>query len=305
MSGDGRCNMIVETGEKLLQKLQNIDQLPSLPVVVTPLIQYLEMPLDTQQVNEVARLIGQDESLTARCLHLANSPLFGRWQRVETVRGAVVSLGLRRMREILTSCYLLKLIPADCPVDPTLFWEHALAVALASRHLARKIGFPDPEKAYLAGLLHDFGVIMNFWLAPKECGEAFALAKAKQIPISGAEIECLGVTHTEVGKILADKWHMPEDLVQVIAWHHEAEKATAHRALVALVALADLLCRMSGLGYGFNENRQIMFSQQAAFQVLLDACPDLQKLDWERFTFEMEDYLVEVERLVSFVYRPV
>jgi HD-like signal output (HDOD) protein len=296
--------MSVETRQKLLRNLENVDRLPSLPVVVTPLIQYLDRPIDSLQVNEVARLISQDESLTAQCLHLANSPLFGRWQPVETVRGAVVSLGLRRMREIVTSCFLLKLMPSDCPVDPTVFWEHALGVALAGRHFAREIGFPGPDKVYLAGLLHDFGVIMNFWLVPKECGETFALARSRQIPLDEAEMECLGVAHCEIGRLLAEKWHMPRDISQVIAWHHQPEKAPESRELVALVSLADLLCRMSGIGYGYSENRQIVFCQQPAFQVLLDACPDLRKFDWERFTFEMEGYLVEVERLVSLVYRP-
>jgi len=292
------------TREELLKKLEAADKLPSLPVVIAPLLSYLQQPIDSLQLNEVARLISQDESLAAQCLQLANSPLFGRWQPVETVRGAVVSLGMRRMREITTSCSLLKLTPADCPIDPTLFWEHALGVALASRHFARLVGYPDPDKAYLAGLLHDFGVVMSFWVAPQEFAEAFRAAATQHIPLAEAEIASLGIEHSEVGKILAEKWHMPPDLVAVISGHHEPEKADQHRVLVALVALADLLCRMSGIGYGYPEDREVDFHQQPAFKVLLEACPDLQKLDWERFTFEMEAYLEEVQRLVNMVYRP-
>jgi HD-like signal output (HDOD) protein len=297
--------MSQEVRERLLNKLQDADHLPSLPVVVTPLIQYLERPIDTLQVEVVARMISQDESLAAQCLHLANSPLFGRWTPVETIRGAVVNLGLRRMREIAMSCYLLQLMPTSCPLDPTLFWEHALGVALASRRFAAEIGFPGPDKAYLAGLLHDFGVIMNFWVAPEDYSKVFALAKAEQIPLAEAEMKCLGLTHCEVGRVLGGKWQMPRDILQVVTWHHEPEKAPEQKALVALVSLADLLCRMSGMGYGYAEARQIVFSEQPAFQVLLDACPDLKKLDWERFTFDMEGYLGEVERLVKLVYRPI
>src|SRR5215467_12765749 len=225
--------------ERLLNKLQDFDRLPSLPVVVTPLIQYLERPIDTLQVEVVARMISQDQSLAAQCLHLANSPLFGRWTPVETIRGAVVNLGLRRMREIAMSCYLLQLMPTSCPIDPTLFWEHALGVALASRRFAAEIGFPGPDKAYLAGLLHDFGVIMNFWVAPAECAEVFALAREEQIPLHEAEIKCLGLTHCDVGRALGAKWQMPKDILQVIAWHHEPEKWPEQRAHVALVSLPD------------------------------------------------------------------
>ncbi|MBZ5550364.1 MAG: HDOD domain-containing protein [Acidobacteriia bacterium] len=289
--------------ELILKKLAKADRLPSLPAVVGPLLQYLRQPIDSLQINEVTRLISQDESLTAQCLHLANSPLFGFRGTVETVRGAVLNLGMRRMQEIATSCCLINLTPKDCPMDPTVLWEHALGVALASRYFARAVAFPDPDKAYLAGLLHDFGVVMSLWVAPKEFAQAFTQATSGHIPLIEAEQEILGISHPEVGRLLGEKWHMPPDLVQVIAFHHDVEKATAHRALVALIALVDLLCRMSAVGYGYPEDRQVDFCQEPAFRVLLAECPTLTMFDWERFTFEMEAYLVEVQRLVNLVYR--
>jgi HD-like signal output (HDOD) protein len=295
--------MVTTPREQLLKQLDRVDHLPSLPVVIAPLLSYLQQPLDSLQVNEVARLIEQDESLAAQCLQLANSPLFGRWQAVESVRGAVVSLGMRRMREITTACSLINLTPKNCPIDPTVFWEHSLGVALACRHFAREIGYDDPDKAYLGGLLHDFGVVMCFWVAPKEFALAYAQASSSHVPLAEAETAVLGIAHPEVGRVLAEKWHMPSDLTQVIAWHHDPERATEHQALVALVSLADLLCRMSGIGYGYTEDREVDITHETAFRVLLAACPDLQKLDWERFTFEMEAYLEEVRRLVSLVYR--
>jgi HD-like signal output (HDOD) protein len=295
--------MATMTKEELLQKLANTDELPSLPVVVAPLLNYLQQPVDALQVGEVTRLVSQDEALTAQCLQFANSPLFGRWQPVESIRGAIVSLGMRRVREIVTSCCLISLTPKDCPVDPTLFWEHAFGVALACRYFAREIGFPEPDKAYLAGLLHDFGVIMNFWVAPKEFAEAFRMATRGHVPLAEAERAMFGVTHTDVGRIMGEKWNMSSDLLEVISWHHEVERATSHRTLVALVSLADLICRMSGIGYGYPEDREVDFRNERAFEVLLEECPDLKKLDWERFTFELESYLAEVQRLVSQVYR--
>jgi len=144
---------------------------------------------------------------------------------------------------------------------------------------------------------------MSLWVAPKEFAQAFTKAASGHVPLIEAEQEMLGISHPEVGRMLGEKWHMPSDLVQVIAFHHDVEKATENRGLVALVSLCDLLCRMSAIGYGYPEDRQIDFRGEPAFQVLLGECPDLNKLDWERFTFEMEAYLVEVQRLVNLVYR--
>ena len=289
--------------EWMLNKLENADRLPTLPAVIGPLLRYLRQPIDSLQVNEVAHLISQDGSLAAQCLHFANSPLFGLSGNVETVRGAVLNLGMRRMQEIATSCCLINLTPKDCPMDPTVLWEHALGVALASRYFAQAVAFPDPDKAYLAGLLHDFGVIMSLWVAPKEFAQAFTQAASGHVPLIEAEQQMLGISHPEVGRMLGEKWHMPSDLVQVIAFHHDVEKATENRGLVALVSLCDLLCRMSAIGYGYPEDRQIDFRGEPAFQVLLTECSDLNQLDWERFTFDMEAYLVEVRRLVNLVYR--
>jgi HD-like signal output (HDOD) protein len=301
--GESEIAMAPTKREQLLAKIASAQDIPSLPTVVAPLIQYLQQPLDTLQVNEVAKLISQDESLTAQCLHFANSPMFGRWQAVETVRGAVVSLGMRKMREIATSCCLINLTPKDCAIDATVFWEHALGVALASRYFARAVGFPDADKAYLAGLLHDFGMIMSFWVAPKEFAQAHANASSRHVPMYESEKELLGVTHCEVGQLLAEKWRMPADLADVIAWHHDIARAPRNRGLVALVGIADLLCRVRMIGHGFPEDRQVDFQQEPAFQVLLAECPQMATLDWERFTFEMEDYLTEVRRLVALIYR--
>ena len=128
-------------------------------------------------------------------------------------------------------------------------------------------------------------------------------AASRHVPLSEAELEVLGISHTEVGRLLGEKWHMPPDLIQVIAFHHDVEQATEHRGLVALVALVDLLCRMSAIGHGYAENRQVDFLEQPAFRLLIAQCPNLSKFDWERFTFEMDTYLIEVQRLVSLVYR--
>jgi hypothetical protein len=61
---------------------------------------------------------------------------------------------------------------------------------------------------------------------------------------------------------------------------------------------------MSGLGYGYTEDRQVNFQEEEGFSVLLKECPELQTLDWARFTFELEAYMEEVHQLVTQLYRP-
>src|SRR5580704_686707 len=94
--------------------------------------------------------------------------IFGRGQKAESLRGAVVGLGFQRVSDIAMSCGVLNMMPRDSKIDPVAFWEHSLGCALVCRHFARKIAYPDPGKAYLAGLLHDLGIVVNLWLLPNE-----------------------------------------------------------------------------------------------------------------------------------------
>jgi len=264
----------------------------------------MEQPLERLEVQQVVDLISQDKSLTAQCLQLANSPLFGQWQKIDSVRAAVMALGMQRMRDVAMSCSVLTLLPRDTAgFDPIVFWEHSLGCALVCRQFARKIGFSEPGKAYLAGLLHDIGIIAHLWVAPAEFRATMERASAEHIPLHEAEQAVLGINHTESGRIVAERWHFTPDLVQVVASHHDASKATSERALVALVSLSDLLCRMGGLGYGYTEDRQVNFLEEPGFAILEKECPKLDSFDWARFTFELEAYLDEVHQLVNLLYR--
>ncbi len=107
---------------------------------------------------------------------------------MDSLRGAIVGLGFQRVSDIAMSCGVLNLMPKDSAgIDPVVFWEHSLGCALVCRHFARKISYPDPSKAYLAGLLHDLGIIVNLWVLPKEFRAAFEFARAEEIPLHEAE----------------------------------------------------------------------------------------------------------------------
>lgn len=230
--------------------------------------------------------------------------IFGRAQNVQSLRGAVVSLGFHHVSDIAMSCGVLNMLPSDkSTLDPVVFWEHSLGCALISRHLARKINFGDPGKAYLAGLLHDLGIIVNLWVLPKEFRVAWEKGKTEGIPLHEAEQESMGFTHCDSGRLLAERWKLAPDLLEVVSYHHTPEKAAEYPGLVALVQLADLLCRMSGLNYGFAEQRQVDLIEESGFVLLAKHSTTLKDFDWARLTFELDSYMDEVHSLVRAIYR--
>ena len=294
-------------GKQILQqRLDGLRSIPTIPAVLVPLMRYLQEPLERLDVRKITDFLSQDKSLAAQCLHMANSPLFGsgRWQKVESLRGAVVSLGFHHVSDIVMSCGVLNLLPqAKTSLDPVVFWEHSLGCALICRHLARKINLCDPGKAYLAGLLHDLGIIVNLWVLPQEFRRAFEIAKSEGIPLHESEQKSLGFTHCDSGRLLAESWRLAPDLIEVVAHHHSPETSTQESGLVALVHIADLLCRMGGLNYGYVEQRQVNLSEDAGFTVLAQNSASLKHFDWARLTFELDSYMDEVHGLVRTIYR--
>lgn len=288
----------------LLTRIEGLHQIPTIPAVLAPLLRYLQQPTEQLDVQKITDMIAQDKSLAAQCLQMANSPLFGRWQKIDSLKAAVVGLGIQRISDIVMSCGVLNMAPKGSGgIDPVAFWEHSLGCALVCRHFARKISYPDPGKAYLAGLLHDIGIIVNLWMLPKEFGAAFKMASEQGTPLNEAEQSVLGFTHCDSGRLLARKWELSADLSDVVGLHHSAYETCEHAALIALVEISDLLCRMSGLNHGFIEKREVNMLAQPGFHALAQQCPTLQDFDWARLTFELDSYMDEVHSLVHAVYR--
>jgi two-component system copper resistance phosphate regulon response regulator CusR len=229
--------------------------------------------------------------------------IFGRWQKVDSLRAAIVGLGFQRVSDIAMSCGILNMMPRDSGIDPTAFWEHSLGCALVARHFARKISYANPGKAYLAGLLHDLGIVVNLCVVPKEFIDAYSLARKEGIPLDEAEKLVLGFTHCESGRLLAERWELAPDLLEVVSLHHSPQEAQVDAGLVSIVEISDLLCRMSGLNYGYVENRQVNLLDQTGFAILSKQCQGMKDLDWARLTFELDAYLDDVHALVRSIYR--
>lgn len=290
--------------DALSARMQRLDAIPSVPAILLPLLRYLDVPVDEVNVAKIVELISHDKSLAAQCLHMANSPLFGRWNNIDSVRAAVAALGIMRVRDIAASCCMLKLLPDNPPcIDPRTFWEHSLGVALISRRLARRIGFRDPEKAYLAGLLHDLGIVANLLLIPEEFEAAAQHALAATIPFDRAEAALIGFNHGVTGSLLATRWQLTPDLAEVIRRHHDVDNAALYRGLVALVHISDLICRGCGLGYGYQERPAPEATSTSAWQVLSEECPSLRTFGAGQFISEIDVYVGEVRRLVSVLFR--
>jgi putative nucleotidyltransferase with HDIG domain len=290
---------------KIRERVQSIETTPAIPAVFLPLLELLNAPPEKVKLDEVVKLVSYDNTIAAQCLRVAGSPLFGLAKAPESIKGAVISLGLRRVETMLLTCCLGQAFPAkNWPMDPIVFWRHSLGCAMVCRKFSEKLAECDGDKAYMAGLLHDIGFMVNCIAFSQEFTAAVEMAVGQECSFAEAELATMGFTHCESGLALAKKWHLAEDIVQVIAHHHAIEQAESAKPLVALVHLSDLLCRMRGLGYGYYERQKVDISHDPAWAVLLAAHCDLEGVDLVRFTFEMDEAVAEIYELVATIFGP-
>jgi len=289
--------------ETIRERVQGIETMPAIPAVFLPLLKLLGSSAEEAKVDEVVRLVSYDNTIAAQCLRVAGSPLFGLAQPPKSIKGAVISLGLRRVETILLTCCLGQAFPAKKWVlDPVVFWRHSLGCAMVCRKFSEKLATADAEKAYMAGLLHDIGFMVNCLVFSKEFATAMARACQEEIPLDEAELGTMGFTHCETGRALADKWKLADDVIEVIAHHHAIEHSENAQPLVALVHLSDLLCRMRGLGYGYYERHKADLIADPAWAILSKEYRDLEGMDLVRFTFELDEAVAEIHALVATVF---
>ncbi|MHB8215329.1 MAG: HDOD domain-containing protein [Candidatus Sulfotelmatobacter sp.] len=293
---------------KLLHALEGKDDLlasiPSIPAVLQTLLNELDQPADNVNLLRVAEIISHDEALAVQCLRMANSALYSRGPGTDSIRGAVRTLGIARTRDIAVSCGLMRVMPgASQTLDPVVFWKHSLACAIIARKLARSVGFGDPEKAYLAGLLHDIGYIVNLVVFPEQTRAAIEKARREGLFPGEAEYADLGFSHCQSGELLARRWNMAEALVEVILCHHHVATAIVNPGLVSIVSLSDRLCRTSNLGFGYEETVDPMASWEADWTVLVESCPLAAEITWSDFVKESEAYIEEIHTLVGAMYK--
>jgi putative nucleotidyltransferase with HDIG domain len=222
-----------------------LKQLPSLPLVVSELLS--SFANDDVDVDRIATLVARDQSLAARVLRVANSSFYGLQSKVGTIHEAVVVLGFRAVRSMVLAVGMNSVFRGDqCPgFDAPAYLRHGVAVGLAARVLA-PLTKHNPELAFTAGLLHDIGELVLASNFSKPYGEALAYRKQHDLPLPEAEQAVLGITHAEVGSLLADAWRFPPVLREAVADHHTPAGAPAD-SLANLVHVADATAHALGL----------------------------------------------------------
>jgi len=231
--------------------IAKIEDLPTLPRTVLRITEFINDP--RAGANDLARIITDDQVLTARLLKLVNSSFYGFQQRISTVTEAILLVGFDAIRSLLLTTSVFDLFPsrtARSRRDQEMLWDHSLACAVGAKVIGGAVRYEKLEELFVAGLLHDIGKIVEMTLRPEDFARVAERVREGRVPICAAEMGVLGCTHADIGRLLAERWNLPPKLVNTIAWHHTPAAAGAFAVESSIVHLADILARALQLGSG-------------------------------------------------------
>jgi HD-like signal output (HDOD) protein len=253
----------VEKKTDIIEIVSHITTIPTLPTVVDRMSTLLRNP--ETSAEEIGRVITTDQALASKVLKLVNSAFYGFPGKISTITHAVVILGFATIKNIVLTASIFKALKRNekglTGFNLEEFWLHSIACGAAAKSLSRSCGFVNADEAFIAGLIHDLGKIVFCQYLPKEFHRILQVTEKKKILIYDSEKELFGVTHQEVGGILAKKWNLPSSLQHAIEFHHEPLKTRDHYLLTALVHCADILVRAMDFGNS-GDNKIPLMSEQ-------------------------------------------
>ncbi len=229
---------------------KHIDRLPGFSMTVTK-VMHLSNDMRASP-KDLIHAISLDPVLTAEVLRLINSAYFGMKQAVVSLNRAVILLGVNTIKNVALGSAVIgamkmrnfKYFSSD------EFWEHSLGVATGSKILAARLGVPAQERDeyFIAGLLHDIGKVVLVQHYADEFANLSDPAYQPGVPKSAVEEKFIGISHAELGMLIAKKWELPPLLLGTIQEHHKPKFGGENDQVKAAVHLANWYCNQHGIG---------------------------------------------------------
>ncbi|BBD07638.1 HDOD domain-containing protein [Desulfovibrio ferrophilus] len=214
--------------------------LPAMPEVAVQLERVTSDPSSSAQ--NVADVISLDPSLSTILLHIVNSAFYNFPSKIDSIPRAVSIVGTSQLHALALGRMVLNMANEMPPkhFNMDVYWEHCVATGVIAKELATLCNFPNPERHFLAGLLHDIGKLAIAKALPRHA-EALNLIRHHSVPHI-AEESVLGFDHARFGAMILRKWNIPYQIVEAVAHHHHPEEAT-HPEGARILHLADIIAR--------------------------------------------------------------
>nr|MBN2278472.1 HDOD domain-containing protein [candidate division Zixibacteria bacterium] len=249
--------------------ISGISSFKTLPAMAERLLVLINNP--DAEAAELTNVIQLDPALTANVLKAANSAFLGFQEPIDSIAEASFRIGTKWIYQLaLSSLVYSNLRTPARGYDMTAedFWKHSIAVAVMTDNLCKLLNIRDNGAIYTGGLVHDIGKLVMQESVEEFIDEIEELVDKNNISFEEAEEQVMGVDHTEAGAMLAEHWHFPERIMEIIRWHHQPDHTEHSNPGIDIVHVADVICLLEGFGLG-RDGLKYRASEQAMVRLKL------------------------------------
>lgn len=227
---------------------RRIQEISTLPHIAALVIQIANNP--DAGARELKAAMEIDAALTTRVLRCVNSSAYGLQRKISNLQQAISYLGVNAVRNLAVTASVSHLFRKDqgCGFySRKALWRHLVAVGICARLIALRIRSSIFEDVYLAGLLHDIGIILEDQHVHPHFVSVIESLQAEKSLVE-IEIARNGFAHTTLGAEVARNWKMPNGIVDSIQHHHNSANYNGqYHESVRCVEVANYLCSAKGL----------------------------------------------------------
>ena len=235
----------VATLDRVTRRVHGISTLPTVALKI------VEVANDPDSgAAEMKAVMESDAAFASRVLRCVNSSAYAVRTRITNLQQAIAYLGVKQIRNLAITASVGELFKAGDALgtyNRSELWKHLVSVGLCARLIAMRLRKANFEDVFLAGLLHDIGIILE----DEHDHERFAGMVSSlddQRLLMEVERERLNYDHTMLGQKIAEDWGFPETVRAGIRFHHNSEGYRGDEAdTVRCVEVANLICTLKGI----------------------------------------------------------
>lgn len=235
--------MVIDAEALVIRKRleQSLKELPPLPTAVAKVLD--ETNKAEPDMHKIDEIVSGDQALASKVLRIVNSAYYGLSRQVTSVGQAVLILGIQQVRTITLSVGSIAAFSSKGPVDSEgmrRFWQHSFATAAACTVICQKLNIDrkTSDEIGTVGILHDVGRMFFYCNFKQTYEKLVQKANASGHAYEDEEYLFLGETHAGIGALVADKWELPEKIVNSIRLH-EGPFDEEVDISIAILAMAD------------------------------------------------------------------
>jgi len=276
-----------------------IRELPPFPSTINKVLEICAE--SNTSPTDLTKVISLDPVLTGKIMQLVNSAYFGLTREIISPVRAVIMVGMNTVKNLVLGATVLNTFGKRQnfrALNMDMFWEHSLGVGVIAKLVAKKRKIDDRllEGYFIAGLLHDIGKIPLNSKFANEYMNILEVPKKEPQPLFISEKKCLGIDHTHVGNLTAEKWKLGEKISDTITYHHAPETYQGvQNDILFTVILSDYYANSARIGFSGNHYTEDV--NHEAMQYFGDSA-DLSFYDIDGFNGEVEQ---EIEKAQIFL----